>query len=183
MSDSLQPHGLQQARLPGPSLSPGVCSNPCPLSQWCHLYITFSVAPFSSCPQSFLASGSFLMSQLFAPGDQSIGASASVLPMNIQGWFPFFSFFVLDYLFSTWNQLYDVFFFFRAESWISLNPLLSSNPEAGLEFTNEDRSERRGGAIIYSLRRCLGGNKDMTFEAAFWGASCKTFKSVLCCCC
>ena len=88
MSDCLQPHGLQQARLLGPSLSPGVCSNPCPLSQWCHLYITFSVAPFSSCPQSFLASGSFLMSQLFAPGDQSIGASASVLPMNIQGWFP-----------------------------------------------------------------------------------------------
>ena len=82
-------HGLQQARLSCPPLSPGVCSNSCPLSQWCHPTISFSVAPFSSCPQSFSASGSFPMSQLFASGGQSIGASASasVLPMNIQGWF------------------------------------------------------------------------------------------------
>ena len=145
MSDSLQPHGLQHARLPGSSLSLGVCSNPCPLSQWCHLHNTFSVAPFSSHPQSFLALGSFLMSELFAPGGQSIGASASVLPKNIQGWFPFF---VLDCLFSTWNQLYNVFFFLRAEIWISLNPILSSNPEAGLEFTSEDRSERRGHYLL-----------------------------------
>ena len=72
-----------------PSLSPRVCSNSCPLSQWCHPTVSSSVAPFSSCPQSFPESGSFPMSQLFASGDQSIIASASapVLPMSIQGWF------------------------------------------------------------------------------------------------
>ena len=73
-----------------PSLSPGVCSDSCPLSRWCYLIISSSVAPFSSCPQSFPASGSFPLSQLFASGGQSIGASASVsiLPMTIQNWFP-----------------------------------------------------------------------------------------------
>ena len=90
MSDSLRPHGLQQARLPCPSLSPRACSNSCPLSQWCHPTISSSVVPFSSCLQSFPTSGSFPMSQLFTWGGQSIGASASasVLSMNIQGWFP-----------------------------------------------------------------------------------------------
>ena len=90
MSDSLQSHGLQDVGLPCPSLSPRVCSNSCPLSQWCHPTISSSVAPFSSCPQSFPASGSFPVSQLFVSGGQSIGASSStlVLPMNIQGWFP-----------------------------------------------------------------------------------------------
>ena len=90
MSDSLWPHGLQHARLHCTSLSPRVCSNSCPLSQWCHPTISSSVLPFSSCLQSFPASGSFLMSWLFASGGQSIGASATatVLPMNIQGWFP-----------------------------------------------------------------------------------------------
>ena len=70
--------------------APGVCSNSCPLSRWCHPTISSSVFPFSSCPQSFPASGSFQMSQLFASGGQSIRASvsASVLPMNIQDWFP-----------------------------------------------------------------------------------------------
>ena len=70
--------------------SPRVCSNSCPLNWWCHPTISSSVSPFSSCPQSFPASGSFLMSRLFTSGDQSIGvsASASVFPMNIQGWFP-----------------------------------------------------------------------------------------------
>ena len=89
MSNSLGPHG-QHTRLPCPSLSPGVCSNSCPLSWWYHPTISFSVAPFSSCPQSFPASGSFPLSQLFTSGGQSIGAStsASVLPMNIQDWFP-----------------------------------------------------------------------------------------------
>ena len=82
MSNSLQPHGLQHTRL-----SPGVCLNSRPLSPWCHPTIPSSVTPFSSCPQSFPASGSFPVSQLFAWGGQSIGASASVLPMNIQGWF------------------------------------------------------------------------------------------------
>ena len=89
MSDSLLPHGLQHARLPCPSLSPWACSNSCALSWWCHKTISSSVVPFSSCLQSFPASGSFQMSQLFASGGQSIGASAStsVLPMNIQGAF------------------------------------------------------------------------------------------------
>ena len=75
---------------PCPSLSPGFCSNSCPLSWWCHPTISSSVIPFSSCPQSFPASESFPMSQLFTSGGQRIGASASpsVLPMNIQGWFP-----------------------------------------------------------------------------------------------
>ena len=84
MSDSLRPHGLQHTRLPCPSLSPGACSNSCPLSRWCHPTILSSVVPFSSCVQSFPASGSFLMSQLFPSGGQRIGASAweSVLPMN-----------------------------------------------------------------------------------------------------
>ena len=84
------PHGLQHARLPCPSLSPGVGSDSCPLYQWCHPTISSFVTPFSSCPQSFPASGSFPMSWLFASGGQIIGvsASASVLPMSTQGWFP-----------------------------------------------------------------------------------------------
>ena len=87
MSNSLWPHW--HARLLCPCLSTGVCSNSCLFSQWCHPTISSSVAPFSTCPQSFPASGSFPMSRLSAWGDQSIGASASasVLPMNIQGWF------------------------------------------------------------------------------------------------
>ena len=82
-------HGLKGSRLPCPSLSPGVCSDSCSLSQWCYLTISYSAAPFSFCLQLFLASGSFLMSQLFASGGQSTGASvsASILPVNIQGWF------------------------------------------------------------------------------------------------
>ena len=84
------PHGLQHARLPCPSPDPKVCSNSYPSSQWCHPTISSSVVPFSSCLQSFSASGSFPLSQFFTSGDQSIGASAlaSVLPMNIQDWFP-----------------------------------------------------------------------------------------------
>ena len=88
MSDSLQPHGLQHARLPCPSPTPRAYSNSCSSSQWCHPTILSSVVSFSSCLQSFPASGSFPVSQLFASGGQSIGASASVLPVNIQGWFP-----------------------------------------------------------------------------------------------
>ena len=89
VSDSLQPYGLQHARLPCPSPSPGVCWNSCPFSWWCHPTISSSIVPFYSCLQSFLASGSFPMSQFFASSGQSIGASASasVLPMNIQDWF------------------------------------------------------------------------------------------------
>ena len=90
ISNSLRPHESQHARPPCPSPTPGVDSNSCPSSQWCHPTISSSVVPFSSCPQSFPASGSFQMSQLFTWGGQSIGvsASASVLPMNIQDWSP-----------------------------------------------------------------------------------------------
>ena len=88
--DLLQPHGLQHARPPCPSPTPGAYSNSSPLSQWCHPTISSSVVHFSSCLQSFPASGSFPVSQFFTWGGQSIGvsASASILPMNIQGWFP-----------------------------------------------------------------------------------------------
>ena len=90
MSDSLQHHRLQHPRLPCPSLSSGVCWNSCPLSQWHHPTTSSSAALFSSCPCSFPASGSFPMSLHFLTDGQSMGASAaaSVLPMNIQGWFP-----------------------------------------------------------------------------------------------
>ena len=89
-SDSLQPNGLPHARLPCPSPSPRACSNSCPLSQWCHPAVSSSVIPFSSCLHCFPASGSFLMSQLFTWGGQSIEAlaSTSVLPMNTQDWSP-----------------------------------------------------------------------------------------------
>ena len=89
MSDSLQPHGLQHARPPCPPPTPGVSSNSCPLSRWCHPTISSSVIPFSCLP-SFPASGSFPMSQFLASGGQSTGASAStsVLPVKIQDWFP-----------------------------------------------------------------------------------------------
>ena len=87
MFDTLQPHELQHARLSCPLPSPGTCSNSRPSSRWCHSTISSSVAPFSSCPQSFPASGSFPMTWLLASCCQSIGASASVLPMTIQGWF------------------------------------------------------------------------------------------------
>ena len=90
MSVSLQTHGLQQTRLPCPSPAPRAYSNSCPLSQWWKPAISSFVIPFFSCPQSFPASGSFQMSQLFASGGQIIGVSASpsVLPMSIQGWSP-----------------------------------------------------------------------------------------------
>ena len=90
MFDSLWPHGLHNARIPCPPPTPEACSNSCPSSQWCHPTISSTVIPFSSCLQFFLASRSFLMSQLFPSGGQSIGASASgsALPMDNQVWFP-----------------------------------------------------------------------------------------------
>ena len=90
MSDSLQPHGRHHARLPCPSPTTVPCSNSCPSSQWCHPTILPSVIYFSSCLQPFQASGSFPVNQFFTSGGQSIGvsASASVLPRNIQDWFP-----------------------------------------------------------------------------------------------
>ena len=90
MTDSLRPHELQHARPPRPSPTHRVHTNPCSLNQWCHPIISFSVVPFSSCPQFFPGSGSFQMSQLHASGGQSIGVSAStsVLPVNTQYWSP-----------------------------------------------------------------------------------------------
>ena len=90
VSDFLRPHGLEHTRLSCPSPAPGACLNSCPSSQWCHPTISSSVIPFSSCLQSFPTSGSFPMGQLFASGGQSIGISAlaTVLPTNIQDWFP-----------------------------------------------------------------------------------------------
>ena len=90
LSDFLRPHELQHTRPPCPSPSPGVYSNSCPSSRWCHPAISSSVIPFSSCPQSLPASGTFPMSQHFSWGGQSIGvsASASVLPKNTQDWSP-----------------------------------------------------------------------------------------------
>ena len=90
MADSLWPQGLQHTRLPCPSTTPRAYSNSCPLSQWCHPTISSSVITFSSCLQSFPASGSFLRSQFFASGGESIWAlaSPSVLPMNTHDWFP-----------------------------------------------------------------------------------------------
>ena len=90
MSDSLWPHGLQHTRPACPSPTPGACSNSCPLRQWYHPIISSSVVPSSSCLQSFPASRSFPMSWFFSSGDQSIEVSvlASVLPVNIQDWFP-----------------------------------------------------------------------------------------------
>ena len=100
MSDSWLPCGLQHARLPCPSPSPRACSNSCPSSWWFHPTISSSVIPFSSCLQSFSASGSFPMSQFFTSGSQSIGvtASTSVLPMNIQDWLISFRMNLLDLL-------------------------------------------------------------------------------------
>ena len=88
VSNSLWSHEPQQARPPCPSPTPGVYSNSCPLSQWCHPTISSSVIPFSSHLQSFPASGAFPMSQFFESGGQRIGVSASHLPVNIQDWFP-----------------------------------------------------------------------------------------------
>ena len=85
---TLRSHGLQHGRLPCLSLSPAVCSNSCSFSWWCHPAISSSVAPFSPCPQSFPVSGFFPICQFYLSGGQRIGASASVLPMNIQDWFP-----------------------------------------------------------------------------------------------
>ena len=121
-------HGLQHARLPCLSPSPGACSNSCTLSQWCHPTISSFVIAFSSCPQSFSSTGSFLMSRLFASGDQNIGASAlaSVLPMNNSGlisfrivWFDLLAVQrTLKSLLQYYNSKASILFFFL---WIEVN--------------------------------------------------------------
>ena len=126
MSNSLWPHGLQHARLPYSSPSPGVCSNSCPLSQWCHPTISSSDAPFSSCPQSFPALGSFPVSQLFPSGGQSTGASASVLSVNIQDWFPL----GLAGLLSLLSKGLSTVFYLNCNA-----TFLSETPDMYLDFT------------------------------------------------
>jgi len=142
VSDSLWPHGLQHARLPCPSPSPGACSNLCPLSWWCHTTILSSVIPFSSCLQSFPASGSFLMNWLFASGGQSIGtsASASVLPMNIQVWFPLGLTGLVSLLFKGLSRVFPSLF----NSILSCFILLSLHKNLKLFFL-----------FIWSLVHCL----------------------------
>ena len=130
MSDSLQPHGLQHARPPCPSLTPRACSNACPLSQWYHPTTSSSIVPFSSCLQSFPGSGSFPMSHFFTSGGQNIEASATVLPKNSQDWFPL----GLTGLISSSNITLDVsmrvFWIrltFRSADWIKQIALLKCN--------------------------------------------------------
>ena len=146
MSNSLRPHGLWHTRLPSPSLSPRVCWDSYPLSQWCYPSIPSSVVPFSSCPQSFQASGSFPVSQLFTSGSQSIGASAlaSFLPVNIQGWFPLG---LTDWISLQSKGLSRVFFnttvpkhqFFRTQLALSAKELMLLNCGVG-----EDSGESLG---------------------------------------
>ena len=116
VSDSLEPHGLQYARPPCPSPTPRVYSNSCPLSQWCHPTIASSVVPFSSCLQSFPASGSFQISQFFASSGQSIGvsASASVLPMNIHLLKFIIHIFISETDICCWRNDNNSTFFYRA---------------------------------------------------------------------
>ena len=129
VSHSLRPHELHHARLPCPP-SLGTCSNSCPLSRWCNPTTSSSVVPFSSCLQSFPASGSFPVSQFFTSGGQSIGASASasILPMNIQGWFPLgltglisLQFRGLSRVFS--NPTVQTHRFFSAQSYVQLTSI------------------------------------------------------------
>ena len=143
ISDSATPWTEQHARLPCLSVSPGTCSASCPLSQWCHPTISSSFAPFSSCPRSFPASGSFPRSWLFTLGGQSIGTSVSVLPMNTQGWFPlglpglmqtffFFTFFLIMVYRGHWTyfpMLYSKTLLFIHHIYNSLHLLiLNSQP-------------------------------------------------------
>ena len=130
VSDSLWLHELQHARPPWPPPTPRVYSNPCPSSRWFHPAISSSAIPFSSCPQSLLASGSFPKSQLFTWGDQSIGisASASVLPMNTQDWSPF----RMGWLDSPWGTIYRVFILHEwrpLDLWDVAAPLLGSETD------------------------------------------------------
>ena len=133
MSGSLWLHWLQHDRLPCPLLFPGVCSDWCPLSWWCHPTILSSVIHFSSCPQSFPTSASFPMSQFFTSGGQSIGASASasVLPMNNQVWFPL----GLTGLISLLSKEISRVFY----NWISSNEV----DETGAYYTEWSKPERK----------------------------------------
>ena len=123
---SLWPYGLRHTRLLCPSPSPRVCSNSCPLSQLCHPAISSSVVPFSYCPQSFPASEFFSISQLFTSGGQSIKASGSVLPMNIQGWFPLGLTVLIPLLFKGLSRVFSLTIIWKHQ-FFSAQPSVWSN--------------------------------------------------------
>ena len=158
MSNFLQPHGLLHARPPCPSPTPRPCSNSCPLSQWCHPTILSNVIPFSSCLQSFPASGAFLMSQVFASGGQSIEVSTSALalPMSIQDWFPLWLTGLISFSAHKSLQSYAVcnpqnwmiaflYFFFLLKTWMCFQELCTDKNYPSNELANKISSiqERR----------------------------------------
>ena len=156
MSDSLQPHGLQHARLPCPSPTPRACSNSCPSRRWCHPTISYSVVPFSPCLQSFPASGSFPISQLFTSGGQSIGVSASipVLPMNIQDWSPLGWTSWISLQSKGLSRVFSNYSAIKRCIWISSNEV----DETGAYYTEWGKSERETpiqyiNAYIWNLKR------------------------------
>ena len=161
MSDSLRFHGLQHARLPYPSPTPRACSNWCPSSRWCHPTISSSVIPFSSHLQSFPASGSFQMSQLFTSGGRSIevSASASVLSMNFEDWFPLgWTSWIslqskgLSRVFSntTVQLAYSPPFHFHADlNTLRHNPFLVPWPEKSTTVVNEHQLKPLGGQFAF----------------------------------
>ena len=126
MYDSLWPHGLQITRFPCPSLSPGLSSNSCPLSQWCPPTVSSSAATFCSCPWSFPASESFPMSWLFSSDGQNIGASALILLMNIPGWFPLSLTGLMSLLYKGLSRVFSSITF-RKHQFFSIQPSLWSN--------------------------------------------------------
>ena len=156
VSDSLWPHGLQHARPPCPSPTPGAYPNSHPLSRWCHPTISSSVVPFSSCLQSFPASWSFPMSQLFASGGQSIGVSAStsVLPMNTQDWSPLGWTSWMSLQSKGLSRVFSNYSAIKRCIWISSNEV----DETGAYYTEWGKSEREtpiqySNAYIWNLKR------------------------------
>ena len=131
LSDSLQPHGLQHTKPPCPSLSSEACPSLCPLLWWCHPAISSLVSPFFSCPQSFPASGTFPVSKLFASDDQNTGvsASASLLPVIIQGWFPLRLIYFISLLSKELAQVFSSTTVQRHQFFGTLPSLLSSSQQ------------------------------------------------------
>ena len=159
MSDSLWPHGLQHTRLPCPSPSTRACSNWCPLSRWCHATISCSVVCFSSCPQSFSASGSFPVSRLFSSGGYSIGASASasVLPMSIQGWFPLGLIGLISLLFKGLSGVFS-------STTVQMHVLGSSlSGILNLQIQPAESNWGPGSAVVFTVEKdlCLSGLKQL----------------------
>ena len=127
---TLWPHGLQHTRIPCPSPSPGVCSNSCPLSQWCHPTISSSLTPLSSCPQSFPASGSFPVNRVFSSESALCNQVAKVweLPVNIQGWFPLGLIGLISLLFKGFSRVFSSTTIWKHQFLVSLpyGPILTS---------------------------------------------------------